>query len=201
MPTSIHREQCSIHFLLNYEVEEDCPESDCPASARVCSVEIHHQLKRKNMKRFSLILALYILLASPMAVFAQDLTTGTIRGNIVDTSEEQLPIEGVRVVVVSSRASEYETTTDSNGDYTMILTPGRYLVCIYKAGYVDRIGKPVTVVAGGDHYVPLKMTKRAGLMSLLDRQFNSALWPFLLCVGSAFVLGYFIGRAGRRTDY
>ena len=153
------------------------------------------------MKRFSLILALYILLASPMAVFAQDLTTGTIRGNIVDTSEAQLPIEGVRVVVVSSRASEYETTTDSNGDYTMILTSGRYLVCIYKAGYVDRIGKPVTVVAGGDHYVPLKMTKRAGLMSLLDRQFNSALWPFLLCVGSAFVLGYFIGRAGRRTDY
>ena len=153
------------------------------------------------MKRFGLILPLYVLSVIPMAVFAQDLTTGTIRGNIVDTSEARLPIEGVRVVVVSSRASEYETTTDSNGDYTMILTPGRYLVCIYKAGYVDRIGKPVTVVAGGDHYVPLKMTKRAGLMSLLDRQFNSALWPFLLCVGSAFVLGYFIGRAGRRTDY
>ena len=153
------------------------------------------------MKRFSLILALYILLASPMAAFAQAPTTGTIRGNIVDTSEARLPIEGVRVVVVSSRASEYETTTDSNGDYTMILTPGRYLVCIYKAGYVDRIEKPVTVVAGGDHYVPLKMTKRTGLMSLLERQFSSAVWPFLLCLGGAFVLGYFIGRAGRRTDH
>ena len=153
------------------------------------------------MKRFSLILALYTLSVIPMAAFAQAPTTGTIRGNIVDTSEARLPIEGVRVVVVSSRASEYETTTDSNGDYTLILTPDRYLVCIYKAGYVDRIGKPVTVVAGGDHYVPLKMTKRAGLMSLLESQFNSALWPFLLCVGSAFVLGYFIGRAGRRSDH
>ena len=153
------------------------------------------------MKRFSLILVLYTLLTIPMAVFAQVPATGTIHGNIVDTSEAQLPIEGVRVVVVSTRGSEYETTTDSNGDYTLILTPDRYLVCIYKDGYVDRISKPVTVVAGGDHYVPLKMTKRAGLLSLLERQFNSAVWPFLLCVGGAFVLGYFIGRAGRRTDH
>ena len=153
------------------------------------------------MKRFSLILALCGLWVIPTAMFAQAPTTGTIRGNVVDTSEAQLPIEGVRVVVVSTRASEYEATTDSNGDYTLILTPGRYLVCIYKVGYRDRTSKPVTVVAGGDHYVPLKMTKGAGLMSLLERQFNSALWPFLLCVGSAFVLGYFIGRAGRRSDH
>ncbi len=154
------------------------------------------------MKQVSLILALCALSAIPMAAFAQAPTTGTIRGNIVDTTEAQLPIEGVRVVVVSSRASEYEATTDSNGDYTMIgLTPDRYLLSIYKVGYGDRTGKPVTVVAGGDHYVPLKMTKRAGLMSLLERQFNSALWPFLLCVGSAFVLGYLIGRAGRRSDH
>ena len=153
------------------------------------------------MKQVSLILALCALSAIPMAAFAQAPTTGTIRGNIVDTTEAQLPIEGVRVVVVSSRVSEYETTTDSNGDYTLILTPGRYLVCIYKAGYRDRTSKPVTVVAGGDHYVPLKMTKGVGLMSLLERQFNSALWPFLLCVGSAFVLGYLIGRAGRRSNY
>ena len=153
------------------------------------------------MKRFSLIITLYTLWIISMAAFAQVPTTGTIRGNILDTSEAQLPIEGVRVVVVSSEGSEYETTTDSNGDYMLILTPGRYLVCIYKDGYVDRVSKPATVVTGGDHYVPLKMTKRAGLLSLLERQFNSAVWPFLLCVGSAFVLGYFIGRAGRRSDH
>jgi hypothetical protein len=153
------------------------------------------------VKRFSLILTLYTLWIIPMAAFAQAPTTGTIRGNIVDTTEAQLPIEGVRVVVVSSKGSEYETTTDSNGDYTLILTPGRYLPSFYKTGYSHRTGKPVTVVAGGDHYVLVTMTKGAGLMSLLARQFNSALWPFLLCVGSAFVLGYFIGRAGRRSDH
>ncbi len=154
------------------------------------------------MKRLSLILALCALSVIPMAAFAQVPTTGTIRGNIVDTSEAQLPIEGVRVVVVSTRGSEHEALTDNNGDYKIIgLTPGRYLLSIYKAGYGDRTGKPITVVAGGDHYVPLKMTKAAGLLSLLERQFNSALWPFLLCVGSAFVLGYLIGRAGRRSNH
>ena len=137
----------------------------------------------------------------PMAAFAQALTTGMIRGNIVDTTEAQLPIEGVRVVIVSSKGSEYEATTDSDGDYTLILTPGRYLVCIYKTGYVDRTGKPVTVVAGGDHYVPLKMTKRAGLINRLEQEFDSSLLPFLLCLGGAFVLGYLIGRVGRRSDY
>ncbi len=153
------------------------------------------------MKRFSLILALYTLSVIPMAAFVQAPTTGTIRGNIVDTTEAQLPIEGVRVVAVSTRGSEYEATTDSNGDYALILTPSRYLLNFYKTGYGHCTGKPIAVVAGGDHYVPLKMIKRAGLMSLLERQFNSALWPFLLCVGSTFVLGYFIGRAGRRSDY
>ena len=153
------------------------------------------------MKQFSLILPLYVLSVIPMAAFAQAPTTGTIRGNIVDTTEAQLPIEGVRVVVVSSKGSEYEARTDSNGDYTLILTPGRYLPSFYKIGYSHRIGKPVTVVAGGDHYVLVTMTKAAGLLSLLERQFNSGVWPFFLCVGSAFVLGYFIGRAGRRTDH
>ncbi|MCE2397024.1 carboxypeptidase regulatory-like domain-containing protein [Candidatus Poribacteria bacterium] len=154
------------------------------------------------MKRLSLILALCALSAIPMAAFAQAPTTGTIRGNIVDTTEARLPIEGVRVVVVSSRASEYETTTDSNGDYTLILTPGRYLVCIYKAGYGDRTGKPVTVVAGGDHYVPMKMTKKAGLSDLLLSKLPSSPWSLPLILIGVFLLGIYVGRrTGRRTDH
>ena len=153
------------------------------------------------VKQFSLILILYTLLVIPMAL-AQDPTTATVRGMVFDASETQVPIQGVRVVIVDVNGLENETDTDSNGEYKIVdLAPGRYLLSIYKAGYGDRVGRPVTVVAGGEYYVPIKMTKRAGLLSLLERQFNSAVWPFLLCVGGAFVLGYFIGRAGRRTDH
>ncbi len=153
------------------------------------------------MKQVSLILALCALSAIPMAAFAQAPTTGTIRGNIVDTTEAQLPIEGVRVVVVSSRASEYETTTDSNGDYTLILTPGRYLLSFYKAGYGDRTGKPVTVIAGGDHYAPVKMTRKAGLIDLLQRKLTSTPWSLPIILIAAFLLGIYVGRrTGHRSD-
>lgn len=141
-----------------------------------------------------------IIPISPRTEPAQE-STGVVRGHIVGTSETQLPIEGVLVVIVDVSGSEYETMTDSSGEYTIIgLTPGRYLISIYKDGYGDRTGKPVTVVAGGDHYVPLKMTKKAGVVDLLPGDFDSSLWPLLLCVGSAFVLGYLIGRIGRRSD-
>ena len=137
---------------------------------------------------------------APRTGSAQE-ATGVVRGHIVDTSEAQLPIEGVLVVIVDVSASEYEAMTDSSGEYTIIgLAPGRYLISIYKDGYGDRTGKQVTVVAGGDHYVPLKMTKRGGLISHLERNLGSPLGLVLFCVGGALLLGYLIGRAGRRSD-
>lgn len=128
------------------------------------------------MKWSSLIL-LCCLWGVPGAVFSQDATTGTIRGIISDTSPEQLPVEGVRVVIIGTDGSEFETTSDSNGEYKRAgIPPMRYLLSIYKDGYGDRTGKPVTVVAGGDHYVPLKMDKK------------EPPWLLLICLGVAAVL-------------
>ena len=152
------------------------------------------------MERFSLILALYTLSFIPMTVFAQDPTTGTVRGMVFDASEMQLPIQGVRVVIVDVNGLENETDTDSNGEYKIVgLAPGRYLLSIYKVGYDDRVGRPVTVVAGGEYYVPIKMTK-IKLTSLLQRKFISSPWPLLFCLGVTFALGYLIGRAKYRSD-
>ena len=152
------------------------------------------------MKRFCLILALCGLWGILAAVFAQDSTTATVRGMVFDASETQVPIQGVRVVIVDVNGLENETDTDSNGEYKIVgLAPGRCLLSIFKAGYDDRVGRPVTVVAGGEYYVPIKMTK-IKLTSLLQRKFISSPWLFLLCLGGAFVLGYLIGRANRRSD-
>ena len=153
------------------------------------------------MKRFCLILALYGLWDILAAVCAQDPTTATVRGMVFDASETQVPIQGVRVVIVGVNGLENETDTDSNGEYKIVgLAPGRYLLSIYKAGYGDRVGRLVTVVAGGEYYVPIKMTK-IKLTSLLQRKFISSPWPLLFCLGVALALGYLIGRAGRRSDY
>ena len=105
-------------------------------------------------------------------VFAQgdDVNGGTVEGLITDTSSTQDPIEGVQVKIVDQNGTEYEAATDENGEYTRTGIPaGRYLISIYKEGYGDRLGKPVTVVDGGKHYVPLKMTKKSNIVTFLDR--------------------------------
>ena len=89
---------------------------------------------------------------------------GTVRGMITDTTPAQNPIEGVEVQVVAvargDRNLAFIATTDANGNYRHDGIPaGRYLINIYREGYGDRLEKPVTVVNGGDHFVPLKMVK------------------------------------------
>ena len=128
------------------------------------------------MARFSFVLALIVCVGMSVSVaFAQDaaINGGTVRGQIVDTSSKQNPIEGVEVKIVGVDGTEYEATTDKNGDYKREGIPaGRYLISIYKDGYGDRLGKPVTVVNGGDHFLPLKMTQKSGGLAGLLQKFG-----------------------------
>ncbi len=125
------------------------------------------------MARFSFVLAFIACVGmSGNPLFAQDaaINGGTVRGRVVDTTDKQNPIEGVDVRIVDVEGTEYKTITDANGDYVRAGLPaGRYLISIYKEGYGDRLGKPVTVVNGGDHYMPLKMTQKSGIANFLQR--------------------------------
>ena len=129
--------------------------------------------------RLALMFVVYTIISAGI-VFAQQ--GGTVRGQIVDTTERQNPIEGVEVVIVAQDGTEFTTKTDANGDYERSGIPaGRYLISIYKDGYGDRLGKPVTIVNGGDHYVPLKMTKKNTIMDFF-RGSVPMFWVLILCV-------------------
>ena len=85
---------------------------------------------------------------------------GTIIGNIKDTTLLELPMSGVRVVFVSTEGAEFETQSDKDGHFEHSGLPaGQYVVNIYKRGYEDRLGKPVSVIDDGRHHVPLTMNK------------------------------------------
>ena len=129
--------------------------------------------------RLPLMVVAYMVIFVWLA-FAQQ--GGTVRGQIVDTTERQNPIEGVEVVIVAQDGTEFTTKTDANGDYEKSGIPaGRYLISIYKDGYGDRLGKPVTIVNGGDHYVPLKMTKKNTIMDFFQGSVPM-FWVLILCV-------------------
>ncbi|MBI1930321.1 MotA/TolQ/ExbB proton channel family protein [Candidatus Poribacteria bacterium] len=155
------------------------------------------------MKRLSvtLILSSFLILYGASA-FAQEesttavgaaSTTGTVRGNIMDTEKAQTPVPGVRVVIVDTNGREYEATTDTNGDYEKSGLPsGRYLMSIYKQGYNDRVGRPVTVIAGGDHFVTIKMTRKENLMSF-SRKMGHA-YTVVFSIISVIMLTFVIER-------
>ena len=145
----------------------------------------------------ALIFVMYMTLSVSIA-FAQNDSAqqgGTLRGHIVDTTEMQNPIEGVEVRIVSTRGEEYTATTDANGDYEKSGVPaGRYLISIYKDGYGDRLGKPVTVVNGGDHFVPLKMTKKDNIITFFQSSVPMY-WVLALCVIIVILIFVRTGRS------
>ena len=118
------------------------------------------------MARLSFVLALFACVGMPIGpafVQAEAVGGGTVRGKISDTNSAQNPIEGVQVIILAPDGTEYEATTDDKGEFVRTnIRAGRYLINLHKEGYSDRLGKPVTVVNGGEPYVRFKMPKKAG---------------------------------------
>ena len=122
-----------------------------------------------NYLRFVLILFACVSLSFGIASAQDDATNGgTVRGQIAELTPAQNPIENVEVKIIAQAQDGgnqvWTTKTDADGNYKHAGLPaGRYLISISKDGYNERIGKPVTVVEGGDHFVPLKMVPKGNI--------------------------------------
>ena len=112
--------------------------------------------------RLSFVLMAFAILYSGIAVPEDQATSkgGTIIGDIKDTTLRENYLSGVQVVFVSADGAEFETQSDKDGHFERSGLPAsQYTVNIYKPGYEDRLGKPVSVIDDGRHYVPLTMNK------------------------------------------
>ncbi len=119
---------------------------------------------------FMLILAACISMFTDIVFARADaMSGGTLRGQITDVTPAQNPIEDVEVKIVSQDSGkEWTIKTDADGNYKHAGLPaGRYLISISKDGYDKRVGKSVTIVDGGDHFVPLKMAEK-GKVNLFE---------------------------------
>ena len=66
------------------------------------------------MKRLSLTLALVLLVFASLS-FAQDSTTGIVRGQVLDTTSQRNPVAGVEVIIVGTGGEQETATTDEVG--------------------------------------------------------------------------------------
>jgi biopolymer transport protein ExbB len=143
------------------------------------------------MQRLSVTVILVSLLIFPgVVVFAQEgatsvdvsSTTGIIRGQVLDTTAQSSPVTQVEVIVRGATdEQEYTTKSDESGEFELSgVPPGRFLMSFYRDGYKSREGKPVTLAAGGDQYVQMKMTKKDDIFSFFAK-FGIIFWPLALC--------------------
>ena len=112
---------------------------------------------------FMLIVAVCISITSIGITFAEDKPTtgGTLRGQIIDATPAQNPIEGVEVKIVGRSGKEWTAKTDANGNYECTGIPtDRYLISAFKEGYQGPPRKPMTILNGGAYFVPLKMAEK-----------------------------------------
>src|SRR5215470_843288 len=108
----------------------------------------------KSVYRFSLALAVALLLLAPIALLAQ--TTGTIEGQITDQSGAALP--GVTVDLAGARLQGARSTvTSADGRYRFLnLTPGDYTVTATLAGF-GKVQKKATVTLDSHSEANLSM--------------------------------------------
>lgn len=146
------------------------------------------------MIRLSIILMLTVCVSMTTNIFTangqESIFPGdnaAIRGEIVDVTPEQNPIEGATVTIVNSSGKIYKVTTDEMGAYEQKGLPaGRYSISVDKKGYGPRVGKSKVVAAGGEAFDRIKMRKKDTIYTFyLSRFFSIEL-----------IVGLIIGFAG-----
>lgn len=118
----------------------------------------NHKLRKCAMKAGSAFNALALLGAGltatavlPTAVAAQDVTTGVLSAQVIDSSMN--PVPGAEVSIVSNSGTSRSTTTSSTGTFTVTQLPvGSYTVTITAPGYAVTQIENVQVNLGGNSY-------------------------------------------------
>ncbi|MDE0086631.1 MAG: MotA/TolQ/ExbB proton channel family protein [Candidatus Poribacteria bacterium] len=117
----------------------------------------------------------------------------TIRGEVVDTTTDQNPIEGVAVKIVNTSTGQEDIVeTNSDGIYEKTGLPaGRYTMSYAKEGYGPRVGKSKVVAAGGEISERIKMREKDTIVSFF-KKFGFVFYPLAIC--SIVALTFIIER-------
>ena len=124
------------------------------------------------MKRINLILSVSVcmwMLFGVVRAQEVDIDGATIKGEVLEATPEQRPIEGVTVKIVNvADGEEYTVKTDKDGFYEKKGLPaGRYMISVSKGGYGDRVGRSKVVAAGGEIFERIKMRKQENIFTFL----------------------------------
>ena len=117
----------------------------------------------------------------------------TISGEVVDTTGDRNPIEGVTVTILNTGTNQkFTAETDEDGRYEKTGLPaGRYTMTYAKEGYGNRVGRSKVLSPGGELNIPMKMSKKDTIVSFF-KKFGFVFYPLAIC--SVVALTFIIER-------
>jgi len=126
------------------------------------------------------------------AEVTEDLTgTGIIKGTIVDTSPQRIPIPNVTIEYRGPSNGQVEA--DETGNYEITgIKPGQYILNAKKSRYNPRDEMSATAIAGSDTIIEIKMRKKDTPITYFQKM-GIIGYPLLLC--SILMITYIIERA------
>ena len=139
----------------------------------------------------TLIICVSIFLAIP-SVYGQEadvMNSGaTMRGEIIDTSPEEKPIEEVQVKIFNVKTENtYTVTTNIDGIYEKRGLPsGRYTIVAYKKGYKPHVGRSKIIVADGEFFDQIKMEKQNIIIAFFQRGYFT--WQLFIGFAAGILL-------------
>lgn len=118
---------------------------------------------------------------------------GTIRGEVVDTTADRTPIEGVTVEIANVvTGDKFSVETDEAGMYEQAGLPaGRYQMRYSREGYGNRTSRTKVLSANGELSVPMKMSEKDNIISFFQK-FGFVFYPLAIC--SVVALTFIIER-------
>jgi biopolymer transport protein ExbB len=120
-------------------------------------------------------------------------TGATVKGDIIDTTADQNPIQDVTVEITrNSDGQKFMAKTNEAGSYERAgIPPGRYTISVFKEGYGNRVGKSKVVAAGQEIYERIKMREKDNIVSFF-KKFGFVFYPLAIC--SVVALTFIIER-------
>lgn len=107
------------------------------------------------MRRSWLVIALMMIVAASLAVFAQQPTTGTLAGKVLDNEGKPLP---GATIVIEGPLGERSTQTDVDGNFEFrFMPPGIYKVKAEMAGFSPVLFSKVGLTTGQITRLPVKL--------------------------------------------
>ncbi|MDE0084405.1 MAG: carboxypeptidase-like regulatory domain-containing protein [Candidatus Poribacteria bacterium] len=139
----------------------------------------------------TLIICVSISLATPSVngQEAEFMESGaTMRGEIIDTSPEQKPIEEVQVKIINVKTENtYTVTTNIDGIYEKKGLPsGRYAIVAYKKGYKPHVDRSKIIVADGEFFDQIKMEKQNIIIAFFQRGYFT--WQLFIGFAAGILL-------------